>query len=101
MSPYDLIEIIEESVSSPTYEVLKREDELRVVLNMLRKPVFVEDCVRYVARGLMRSLANFPDDFFVLIQAESYESLHKHNAFAEFRGTLGLLKRFGEGKEKI
>lgn len=42
----DIIEIIEESMSSPVCELLKRPDENATVLNAHKKPVFVEDCVR-------------------------------------------------------
>src|SRR3990172_8744755 len=48
----DLVEIIEESMSSPLYEVLKRNDELKVVVDAHKKPRFVEDVLRMMIKGL-------------------------------------------------
>jgi GTP cyclohydrolase-4 len=39
----DLIDILERSFSSPTFEILKRSDEAAVVINAHRNPKFVED----------------------------------------------------------
>ena len=52
----DLIDIVEDSFSSPTFELLKRSDEAKVVLRAHRSPKFVEDVVRDVHqdRGKVR-----------------------------------------------
>ena len=44
-----LVEIVEQSMSSPVYELLKRPDELFVVEHAHLQPRFVEDSVRYRA----------------------------------------------------
>jgi len=42
----DLIKIVENAFSSPTYSTLKRKEEGELVLNAHKKPKFVEDVVR-------------------------------------------------------
>ena len=42
----DLIKIVEDSMSSPTFEILKRADEGKIVYGAHTKPRFVEDVVR-------------------------------------------------------
>ncbi len=89
----ELIEIIESSLSSPTYEILKREDELEIIIKAHKKPMFVEDVVREMAAKVIKSYGNLPDDCFIFVRAESEESIHKHNAFAEKSSTIGKLKK--------
>ena len=89
----DLINIIEESVSSPTYEILKRKDEGVVVLKAHQNPKFVEDVVREILKKVVEKYAHLPDDTLVIVKSESEESIHKHNAFAERVTTLGELKK--------
>jgi GTP cyclohydrolase-4 len=88
----DLIDIIEESVSSPTYEILKRRDEGEVVMKAHQNPKFVEDVVREILHRLVKKYENLPDDVLVVVRSESEESIHKHNAFAERITTLGELR---------
>jgi len=88
----DLIDIIEKSVSSPTYEILKRRDEGEVVLRAHENPKFVEDVVRDILHRILKKYTNLPDDVLVIVRSESEESIHKHNAFAERITTLGELR---------
>ncbi len=88
----DLIEIIENSVSSPTYEILKRRDEGEVVLRAHRNPKFVEDVVREILHRILQKYTQLPDDVLIIVRSESEESIHKHNAFAERITTLGELR---------
>ncbi len=88
----DLIEIIEESMSSPTYEILKRRDEGEVVIQAHKNPKFVEDVVREILDKLLKRYKNLPDDVQIIVRSESEESIHKHNAFAERITTLGELR---------
>jgi GTP cyclohydrolase-4 len=88
----DLIDIVENSFSSPTYEILKRKDEARMVVEAHTKPMFVEDIVRKILSSLLANYPHLPDDVHVLVRSESEESIHKHNAFAERRTTLGELR---------
>lgn len=89
----DLIEMVEESLSSPTYEILKRGDEARVVEKAHQQPRFVEDVVREILARVLKAYGAFPDDVQVCVRSESEESIHKHNAVAERVTTLGELRR--------
>jgi GTP cyclohydrolase-4 len=89
----DLIEICEKSMSSPTYGILKRDDEGEVVFNAHQNPKFVEDVVREALLLILKRYAHFPDATGIVVRSESEESIHKHNAFAEKITTIGELKR--------
>ncbi len=89
----DIIEVLETSMSSRLYEVLKREDEVDVVYRAHLNPNFVEDTVRKI---LLNALDKFPellDISNVFASSESLESIHQHNAMAECSTTFGELKR--------
>ena len=87
-----LIDLIESSFSSPTFEVLKRDDEGAVVINAHSNPKFVEDVVRTVLKKVVEKYDYLDDDVEIVIRSESEESIHKHNAFAERTATLGELR---------
>jgi len=89
---HDLIKIVDSSFSSPTYEILKREDEADVVMNAHKNPKFVEDIVRDILSKILEKYKNLPDDVLVIVRSISEESIHKHNAFAERVTTLGELR---------
>ena len=89
----DLLQIIEASFSSPTYEILKRIDEGKVVLKAHKNPMFVEDIVRMILSKVVNKYRFLPDDTKIIVKSESEESIHKHNAFAERITTLGELKK--------
>ncbi len=88
----DLIDIIENSMSSPTYEILKRKEEGELVLKAHENPKFVEDVVREILNRILEKYENLPDDTLVIVKSESEESIHKHNAFAERVTTMGELR---------
>jgi len=88
-----LVNILEASMSSETYELLKRTDEFFVVNKAHLNPMFTEDVVREVFRNLVDIYPDLPDDTFVLVKQENMESIHQHNAFAERSGTLGAVRR--------
>jgi GTP cyclohydrolase-4 len=88
-----IVDIIENSMSSPVYELLKREDEKYVVERAHRNPKFVEDCVRAMARDLVCRLPDLPDDASIAISQVNEESIHRHNAFAERTALFGELKK--------
>ncbi|MEM0493322.1 MAG: GTP cyclohydrolase, FolE2/MptA family, partial [Candidatus Thermoplasmatota archaeon] len=89
----DLIKIVEDSFSSPTYSILKRKDEGYMVIDAHRKPKFVEDVVRDMLSEVVKKYSNLSDNVMVIARSESEESIHKHNAFAERITTLGELRR--------
>lgn len=74
----EFITLAERCGSSPTYPLLKREDEKFVTEDAFSHPQFVEDVVRQVAIHLN----NHPHVSWFSIEVESYESIHGHNAFA-------------------
>ena len=74
----DLIAIIEGSASSELYALLKREDEKAVTERAYENPVFVEDLVRNVALKLKAH----HDVTWYKVEAENFESIHNHNAYA-------------------
>ena len=88
----DLIDIINSSFSSPTFEVLKRDDEAAVVINAHKNPKFVEDMVRDVLKKIVDKYTDLPDNVGIVVKSESEESIHKHNAFAERSAVLGDLR---------
>ena len=89
----DLIDIAQDSFSSPTFELLKRPDEGQVVINAHRNTKFVEDVVRGVLERIVKRYTDLPDDVMVDVISNSEESIHKHDAFAERVATLGELRQ--------
>lgn len=88
----DLIEIIQNAMSSPVCELLKRPDENKIVTNAHKNPVFVEDCVRNMVEGILEKYPQLPDNSFVTIKQVNEESIHQHNAFAQKNASLGQLR---------
>ena len=74
----DLIAMVESSASSELYSLLKRQDEKAVTERAYENPVFVEDLVRNVALKLNAH----PDVTWYKVEAENFESIHNHNAYA-------------------
>jgi len=74
----EVIALVEASASSEMYSLLKREDEKAVTERAYENPVFVEDLVRNVALRLNARA----DVGWYKVEAENYESIHNHNAYA-------------------
>jgi len=88
-----LIDIAKSSMSYDIYEILKREDELEVVEKAHRNPRFVEDSVRLMAKAVVETFKNAPDNVMVFFRQENEESIHQHNVIAERIATMGELRR--------
>jgi GTP cyclohydrolase-4 len=88
-----IIEIIENSMSSQMFELLKRSDEAAIVERAHKNPKFVEDCVRTMAQKIVNEFPELPDDSVIIIKQINEESIHRHNAFAERKSTLGELRQ--------
>jgi GTP cyclohydrolase-4 len=88
----ELLRIVESSMSSEIYELMKRPDELSVVVKAHENPRFVEDCVREMVRQVIEGYPDLPDDAFVMARQENLETIHRHNVVAERYGTLGELR---------
>jgi GTP cyclohydrolase-4 len=88
----DLVEIVENAMSSETYDLLKRPDEFFVVNKAHHNPKFVEDVVRGMLARALDMYADLGDDTFVFASQVNEESIHKHNAFAEGFGLFAELR---------
>ena len=74
----DIIKLIESCGSSEVYALLKREDEKFVTEQAYENPRFVEDVVREAARKLLAK----PEITWFAVEAENFESIHNHSAYA-------------------
>ena len=83
-----LLGIVEHSMSSEIYELMKRVDEAHVVEKAHRRPRFVEDCVRHMIRGVIDVLPGLDDGAFVSARQLNLETIHQHSVVAERFGTL-------------
>ncbi len=88
----DLLDIVEASMSSEIYELMKRSDEVEVVEKAHRRPRFVEDCVREMVRMASERFAGLGEGAFVFARQENLETIHKHNVVAERSGLLTELR---------
>lgn len=74
----DIISLVEQSASSEVFTLLKREDEKYLTEQAFAHPRFVEDVVREVTRKL-EATGDFP---WFSVEAENFESIHNHSAYA-------------------
>jgi GTP cyclohydrolase IV len=88
----DLVDIVEHSMSSPVYELLKRPDELFVVEHAHLTPRFVEDSVRLMVKSALDSYDGLDDEDFVLARQVNFETIHNHDVLAERFGTVGEVR---------
>lgn len=74
----DVIALVESSASSQVYSLLKRPDEKFVTEQAYDNPRFVEDLVRevYLKMNKLEEITWFS------VEAENYESIHNHSAYA-------------------
>ncbi len=88
-----LLVIVENSMSSEIYELMKRSDEGAVVEKAHRRPRFVEDCVREMVRGVIEQFPILTDRHFLSARQENLETIHQHNVTAERFGLVGEIRR--------
>jgi GTP cyclohydrolase IV len=88
-----LVDIVERSMSSPIYELLKRPDELFVVEHAHLQPRFVEDSVRHALSSTLERYPELDDGDFVFSQQVNLETIHRHDVLAERSSTVGELRR--------
>lgn len=74
----DLFALAERAASAELYPVLKRPDEKYVTERAHDNPKFVED----VARDLAVELSRLPAVAAFRVEAENFESIHNHSAYA-------------------
>ena len=87
-----LLQVVEQSMSSEVYELMKRSDEAHVVEKAHRRPRFVEDCVREMISGVVAAFPDLDDRAFVSARQVNLETIHQHNVVAERFGTLGEIR---------
>jgi GTP cyclohydrolase I/GTP cyclohydrolase-4 len=87
-----LLEIVEASMSSEIYELMKRADEVEVVEKAHARPRFVEDCVREMIAGVVARYPELDGASFVAARQENLETIHQHNVVAERHGLLSELR---------
>jgi GTP cyclohydrolase I len=92
----ELIDIAEQEASSELFGILKRPDEKHVTERAYDNPKFVEDIVRDVAVRLNAE----PRVLAYVVEAENFESIHNHSAYAlierDKSGELGI----GESEQR-
>jgi GTP cyclohydrolase IV len=88
----NLVQLVEASMSSPVYALLKRPDELFVVEHAHLAPRFVEDSVRLMVKGALDAYDGLDDEDFVLARQVNFETIHNHDVLAERFGTVGELR---------
>jgi GTP cyclohydrolase IV len=87
-----LVDIVESSMSSPVYELLKRPDELFVVEHAHLQPRFVEDSVRVALATTLERFPELADGDFLYSRQVNLETIHSHDVLAERYGTVGELR---------
>ena len=87
----ELLAIVEDSMSSETYERMKRSDEVEVVEKAHRRPRFVEDCVREMVRSGVEAFGNLGEDAFLMARQVNLETIHHHEVVAERYGLVSEL----------
>jgi GTP cyclohydrolase I len=78
MTVDEIIRLAEDEASSELYGILKRVDEKYVTERAYDNPKFVEDLVRDIAAALNRE----PRISAYTVEAENFESIHNHTAYA-------------------
>jgi GTP cyclohydrolase I/GTP cyclohydrolase-4 len=96
-----LVTIVESSMSSPVYELLKRPDELFVVEHAHLQPRFVEDSVRLALQGTLDAYPALSDDDFLFSRQVNLETIHTHDVVAERYGTAGELRSELAGGDQL
>jgi GTP cyclohydrolase IV len=87
-----LLEIVESSMSSEIYELMKRSDEVAVVEKAHARPRFVEDCVREMLAQVIARFPGLHGSSFVSARQENLETIHQHNVLAERHSLLSELR---------
>jgi GTP cyclohydrolase I/GTP cyclohydrolase-4 len=94
-----LLRMVESSMSSEIYELMKRSDEAEVVEKAHRRPRFVEDCVRETIRMAVEEFEPLGQDVFLSARQRNLETIHQHDVVAERHGLLGDLAREAAGED--
>mgnify|MGYP002632452263 FL=1 len=88
----DLIEVARGSMSSKMFNLAKRPDEDYMTYHAHINAMFVEDCVRKMARKVVDEFPNLEGEVIVTMMQSNDESIHQHDAYAECISSLGKLR---------
>jgi GTP cyclohydrolase IV len=88
----DLLRVVEHSMSSEIYELMKRSDEVEVVEKAHANPRFVEDSVREMIRRVIVTYPDLDESGFVCARQENLETIHRHSVVAERTGVVGEIR---------
>jgi GTP cyclohydrolase I/GTP cyclohydrolase-4 len=94
----NLVDIVEQSMSSPIFELMKRPDELFVVEHAHLQPRFVEDSVRFALKAALDRYPELSDADYLFAQQVNLETIHRHDVVAERTGTVGELRAELDGR---
>jgi GTP cyclohydrolase-4 len=100
ISAETLLRIVESSMSSEIFGLMKRPDERAVVEKAHARPRLVEDCVREMVRGLVAAYPDLDENAFVLARQQNLETIHQHSVVAERYGLLGEVRAELESGER-
>jgi GTP cyclohydrolase-4 len=85
----ELVDIVNRSMSSGTYELLKRPDEASVVKTALANPKFVEDAIRHMMKNVVDAFPDLPNDMELRFEQRNEECIHRHDLVAMETLTMG------------
>lgn len=88
----ELIEVARDAMSARIYNLAKRPDEDHMTYQAHMNAKFVEDCVRSMAKGVVDTFTDLPDEAIITMKQSNDESIHEHNAHAERKAELGNLR---------
>lgn len=89
-----MIRRVEDAASCELYTLLKRPDEKFVTERAYANPVFVEDLVRNIAMSSEQD----SNILWYRVEAENFESIHNHNAYALIE-KAGIKQPFSESSK--
>lgn len=88
-----LVDLVEQSMSASTFEVLKRPDEASVVQRALNNPKFVEDAIRLMVKNVVKAFPNLPNEMEISFEQRNEECIHRHDLVATETLTMGEARR--------
>jgi GTP cyclohydrolase-4 len=88
----DLIDVARDAMSARISNLAKRPDEDHMTEAAHENAKFVEDCVRDMAKGMVREFPDLADSAVVTMKQSNDESIHQHNAHAERVAQVGQLR---------
>jgi GTP cyclohydrolase IV len=92
-----LVDIVEESMSSAIFELMKRSDEGAVVDRAHRRARLAEDCVRAMLHAVVEQFPGLDGGHFLLARQENLETVHAHTTVAERYGLLSEIRAESAG----